>query len=211
MKRFRATAVRTSLGTMLFGGVLIATGTAQTTPANTPTSTAITSALRKDFYFYHGKDGSSSLVLRGSALPYYLADGKQLRAQLATGAQVCVTVLNAHPVNYTYALGVAIDTTQPALPALPAALTALASNFKSPPKVGVLWMLRYHESFRISADFIALISPLGDAVKLLGEEIKLVEKEAKDSDQLEPLSDVDATTSGQAGYRYAQDVIKEQD
>ena len=214
MKRFRAMAVRTGLGTMLYGGVLVATGAAQTAPAATPASTSPTSTMRRDFYFYHGKDGGSSLAGRGTALLYFLEE-KQLRHAMPTGSQVCVTVLNAHPVNYTYALGVAIDTTRATVPALSSPLTALVGRFKSDEKGGGKGLFGLREPDR-AVDIplppeLRLVSDLGSAVRTLADDIKVVVGAAEASDDPEALAAIDAQGPALvAGYRTAQAAIQAQ-
>jgi hypothetical protein len=202
---------------LAYVAVLVAPVTAQTAPANPPASPPAASAMRKDFYFYHGKDGGSSLVGRGTSILYFLQDGKQLRHALPTGSQVCVTVLNAHPVNYTYALGVAIDTTRPTVPALSAPFTALAGHFKRTERgsdqsaVAKLFQEMYNISaFKASeerpdakaAPELSPVSDLGTAVRDLAEEVEAVETVAKASDDPEGLTAIDAQGAALVtGYR----------
>lgn len=75
---------------------------------------------RRDYQFFHGSKYGvrSGLVSPGDNGALRRDAAQTLKLSLPAGAKVCVTVVNAHAVNYAYSLSFTIDSTAPALPDL---------------------------------------------------------------------------------------------
>ena len=94
---------------------VLATAT-PTAAAQTVRFDTVSDARRVDLYFYHGA-GNSTLIREGDS-PGYARDGrKQVHMKLPQKSQVCLTIVNAHPADYTYGLSLTVDTVTPKLPA----------------------------------------------------------------------------------------------
>lgn len=98
-----------------------------------PRAAAAQSEIR--YSFYHGDKDNSAWVQPGAADAYQRLSARQLTTSARAGSRVCVLVINGNTVNYAYSLGVAVDSTGPAMPDLSKQLLPLAEFINLPKSV----------------------------------------------------------------------------
>jgi hypothetical protein len=81
---------------------------------------ASSASAQADYTFFHGaKDFTrSGFVVPADNDGLRRTESRIRRLTLPTGSKVCVNIVNAHPVNYSYSLGTTVDSTGPSLPDL---------------------------------------------------------------------------------------------
>lgn len=89
-------------------------------------SSTLKAQTRVDYYYYHGAGSTSHRLKPGSANGYELEGGVNVDTRLKPKTKVCITVVNGHPINYSYSLNAAVDTSSPKLPDLSTQETLLA-------------------------------------------------------------------------------------
>ena len=169
------------------------------------------------FRFFHGRGTQSRATVDDTDKRLENQHLKFSRS-LLPGSEVCVTVQNAHPVNYKYSLNAIVDSTEPSLPDL-SKFTALL--LKLPAKVGKtgpeIQLLRNQGdslssipgllAFRETSSVSAVEDPVTayyKALRTLSGDIARADSAAIASDTPEP---VDGSTPGQAGFGYGQTAI----
>ena len=91
------------------------------------------SAPDKRYFFYHGTKSASGFVEPSSGGSFQLVTERKQHADLSAKSIVCVTVVNAQPLNYAYSLSVSIDSAAPTLPDLTKQGKLLGALLPTPP------------------------------------------------------------------------------
>jgi hypothetical protein len=128
---------------------------------------------------------------------------KKFDLVLRPGAQVCIEISNAHPVNYKYSLEAIVDTTKPELPdisKITGFLTSLPGYVQEDPakRDRIRGMMQAPKQIEQLPDSVLdpKLGPIIRALAVLKEELDSAQSAAAESDTPEPLKEIDSGTGG---------------